>query len=58
MTTIAELGSFLAAEKAAAGLPATPALSPIPPVLVPAANGTPANGAASGPPAAGASQLG
>jgi hypothetical protein len=28
MTTIAELGSFLAGEKAAAGLPATPAVAP------------------------------
>src|ERR1700678_1603007 len=49
MTTIAELGAFLAREKAAAGLPAAP-LAPAPPVasapvLVPAANGTPANGA-------------
>jgi regulator of protease activity HflC (stomatin/prohibitin superfamily) len=53
MTTIAELGSFLAGEKAAAGLPAAPA------VLAPAANGTPANGsAASGPPAPGAPQPG
>jgi len=43
MTTIAELGSFLAGEKAAAGLPATPpAVSP--PVLAPAVNGTNANG--------------
>src|ERR1700677_1707853 len=50
MTTIAELGSFLAGEKAAAGLPATP-----PAVLVPTANGIPANGsAASGPPVTGA----
>src|ERR1700678_1357738 len=40
MTAIAELGSFLAGEKAAAGLPATPPAA-IPPVLVPAANGTP-----------------
>jgi regulator of protease activity HflC (stomatin/prohibitin superfamily) len=48
MTTIAELGSFLAGEKAAAGLPAAPPVtSPpaaSPPVLIPAANGTPANG--------------
>jgi hypothetical protein len=50
MTTIAELGSFLAGEKAAAGLPATP-----PAVLIPTANGIPANGsAASGPPVTGA----
>jgi hypothetical protein len=43
MTTIAELGSFLAGEKAAAGLPAAPpAVSS--PVVVPAANGTPVNG--------------
>jgi hypothetical protein len=49
MTTIAELGSFLAGEKAAAGLPAAlPAVSP--PVLIPAANGTPVNGTpATGP---------
>jgi len=46
MTTISELGSFLASEKAAAGLPAT-----APVALVPAANGSPVNGAAaSGPP--------
>ncbi|MDQ2873526.1 MAG: slipin family protein [Actinomycetota bacterium] len=52
MTTIAELGSFLAGEKAAAGLPVATAAA-IPPVLLPAANGTPASGAAaSGPPAA------
>ena len=48
MTTIAELGSFLAGEKAAAGLPAAPLVaSPTAasaPVLVPAAKGTPANG--------------
>jgi regulator of protease activity HflC (stomatin/prohibitin superfamily) len=48
MTTIAELGSFLAGEKAAAGLPAAPPVtSPpatSPPVLIPAANGTPVNG--------------
>src|SRR3984885_2703001 len=43
MTTIAELGTFLAGEKAAAGLPAAlPAVSP--PVLIPAANGTPVSG--------------
>ncbi len=43
MTTIAELGSFLAGGKAAVGLPAAlPAASP--PVLVPAVNRTPANG--------------
>jgi len=46
MTTISELGSFLAREKEAAGLPA---IAPV--ALVPAANGIPANGsAASGPP--------
>ena len=48
MTTIAELGSFLAGEKAAAGLPAAPLvttpLAASAPVLVPAAKGTPANG--------------
>src|SRR5487761_255760 len=45
MTTIAELGSFLAGEKAAAGLPAAPpAVSP--PVLVPAISGTAINGSA------------
>jgi regulator of protease activity HflC (stomatin/prohibitin superfamily) len=49
MTTIAELGSFLAGEKAAAGLPAAPAL---PPVLLPAVNGAPANGSATTGPAA------
>src|ERR1700734_259420 len=43
MTTITELGSFLAGEKAAAGLPPTPA---IPPVLLPAENGASANGSA------------
>jgi hypothetical protein len=43
MTTIAELGSFLAGEKAAAGLPAAPLVAG-PPVLIPAANGTPVNG--------------
>ena len=43
MTTIEELGSFLAGEKAAAGLPAAPLVAS-PPVLVPAANGTPVNG--------------
>jgi hypothetical protein len=56
MTTIAELGSFLAGEKAAAGLPPTPA---IPPVLQPAANGASANGsAASGPSGTGTPQAG
>jgi len=45
MTTIAELGSFLAGEKAAAGLPAAPSVAS-PPVLVPAVNGGPANGSA------------
>jgi regulator of protease activity HflC (stomatin/prohibitin superfamily) len=48
MTTIAELGSFLAGEKAAAGLPAAPPVAgpavTSPPVLIPAANGTPVNG--------------
>jgi regulator of protease activity HflC (stomatin/prohibitin superfamily) len=48
MTTIAELGSFLAGEKAAAGLPAAPLVAgpavTSPPVLIPAANGTPVNG--------------
>jgi regulator of protease activity HflC (stomatin/prohibitin superfamily) len=62
MTTIAELGSFLAGEKAAAGLPAAPPVaSPpasSPPVLIPAAsgtlvNGTPANGSAVTGPAGG-----
>jgi len=49
MTTIAELGSFLAGEKAAAGLPAAP-LAASPPVLIPAVNGTPVNGTpANGP---------
>jgi regulator of protease activity HflC (stomatin/prohibitin superfamily) len=43
MTTIAELGSFLAGEKAAAGLPAAPLVAS-PPVLVPPASGTPVNG--------------
>src|SRR5580698_1725405 len=43
MTTIAELGSFLAGEKAAAGLPAAAA---IPPVLRPGVNGAPVSGAA------------
>jgi regulator of protease activity HflC (stomatin/prohibitin superfamily) len=53
MTTIAELGSFLAAEKAAAGLPPAP-VPASPPVLVPAVNGTPPTGApASGSAAAG-----
>jgi regulator of protease activity HflC (stomatin/prohibitin superfamily) len=49
MTTIAELGSFLAGEKAAAGLPAAPLAAGLPaasaPVLAPAVNGTPVNGA-------------
>ncbi len=45
MTTIAELGSFLAGEKAAAGLPAAPPEAS-PPVLASAVNGTPANGSA------------
>src|SRR6202522_4548159 len=50
MTTIAELGSFLAREKAAVGLPAA-----APAVLVPAASGMPANGsAATGPTVTGA----
>jgi hypothetical protein len=50
MTTIAELGSFLAGEKAAAGLPAA-----APAALVPAADAIPVNGsAASGPPVTGA----
>src|SRR6202789_2351824 len=40
MTTIAELGSFLAGEKAAAGLPATPAITTPVPVPVPTSNGT------------------
>ena len=54
MTTIAELGSFLAGEKAAAGLPAAPpAVSP--PVLIPAANGTPVNGTPATGPATGPS---
>jgi hypothetical protein len=44
MTTIAELGSFLAGEEAAAGLPASPPAAR-PPVLLPAANGNPVNGA-------------
>jgi len=51
MTTIAELGSFLAGEKAAAGLPAAPPAAS-PPVLVPAVNGAPANGSAVTGPAA------
>jgi regulator of protease activity HflC (stomatin/prohibitin superfamily) len=49
MTTIAELGSFLAGEKAAAGLPAAPLAAGLPaasaPVLAPAGNGAPVNGA-------------
>src|SRR5580692_8333393 len=45
MTTIAELGSFLAREKAAAGLPAA-----APALLVPAANGIPVNGSAGSSP--------
>jgi hypothetical protein len=48
MTTIAELGSFLAGEKAAAGLPAAPPAAS-PPVLIPAVNGTPVNGPAPEP---------
>ena len=48
MTTIAELGSFLAGEKAAAGLPAAPPEAS-PPVLIPAVNGTPVNGPAPEP---------
>jgi thioester reductase-like protein len=51
MTTIAELGSFLAGEKAAAGLPAAPPVASLP-VLVPAVNGGPANGSAMTGPAA------
>ncbi|MGD0245409.1 MAG: hypothetical protein ABSB59_34515, partial [Streptosporangiaceae bacterium] len=54
MTTITELGSFIAGEKAAAGLPAVPALTG-PPALIPAANGTPANGSALAGPTAGSS---
>jgi regulator of protease activity HflC (stomatin/prohibitin superfamily) len=54
MTTIAELGSFLAGEKAAAGLPAAPPVTS-PAVLIPAANGTPANGSALAGPAGGLS---
>jgi len=49
MTTIAELGSFLAGEKHAAGLPDAPAVVPaatIPDVRVPAVNGSSADGAA------------
>jgi regulator of protease activity HflC (stomatin/prohibitin superfamily) len=65
MTTIAELGSFLAGEKAAAGLPAAPPVA-IPPALIPAGNGTPVNGApanghgpaAAGPPATTANNRG
>jgi len=50
MTTIAELGSFLAREKSAAGLPAAAPLVP-----EPAANEIPVNGsAAGGPPVTGA----
>jgi regulator of protease activity HflC (stomatin/prohibitin superfamily) len=45
MTTIAELGTFLSAEKAAADLPSAP-VSASPPVPVPAVNGTPAKGPA------------
>jgi hypothetical protein len=51
MTTIAELGSFLAGEKAAAGLPAEPPVVS-PPVLFPAVNGNPGNGPAVPGPAA------
>ena len=47
MTTIAELGSFLAAEKAAAGLPATP-IPGIAPVLIPAPGATTADGSTVG----------
>jgi regulator of protease activity HflC (stomatin/prohibitin superfamily) len=49
MTTIAELGSFLAGEKAAAGLPALPAIPPLPPVAA-AANGAPGSGSGGPPP--------
>jgi regulator of protease activity HflC (stomatin/prohibitin superfamily) len=49
MTTIAELGSFLAGEKAAAGLPALPAIPPLPPVAA-AANGAPGSGPGGAPP--------
>jgi regulator of protease activity HflC (stomatin/prohibitin superfamily) len=49
MTTIAELGSFLAGEKAAAGLPALPAIPPLPPVAA-AANGAPGSGSGGLPP--------
>jgi regulator of protease activity HflC (stomatin/prohibitin superfamily) len=49
MTTIAELGSFLAGEKAAAGLPALPAIPPLPPVAA-AANGAPGSGLGGSPP--------
>src|ERR1700689_2093739 len=49
MTTIAELGSFLPREAAAAGLPAAPLAAGLPaasaPVLAPAGNGAPVNGA-------------
>jgi hypothetical protein len=59
MTTIAELGSFLAGEKAAAGLPAAPAVASAPavstPVLIPAVNGAGANGSAVTGPATGPS---
>jgi hypothetical protein len=49
MTTIAELGTFLSAEKAAADLPPAP-VPASPPVPLPAVNGTPASGpAATGP---------
>jgi hypothetical protein len=53
MTTIAELGSFLAGEKAAAGLPAAPPVVSTP-VRRPAANGA-ANGSEVTGPAAGLS---
>jgi hypothetical protein len=47
MTTIAELGSFLAGEKAAAGLPAAPAILPASTTPVPVP-GPPRNGSAPG----------
>ena len=49
MTTIAELGSFLAAEKAAAGMQSPPVAAPvvaIPDLRRPAVNGTAASGSA------------
>jgi regulator of protease activity HflC (stomatin/prohibitin superfamily) len=63
MTTIAELGSFLAGEKAAAGLPAAPLAAGLPaasaPVLAPAGNGAPVNGApVNGAPANGSALAG